>query len=259
MNTTSHCGPVFTDLRWPTDTELVAQDAGGAEFFATAVWRDDYQTYAVLVDGSDQWIGDQYGQYPTIAGLCWGLGQEGLEVADNSIDSLYGLAAITESTLGETWLVGIETDREAVLAIVHPNRSSSRLDAGHITGARWDPLDDDLFLTGADKSPKDTYVPFGWTGDNPEGLVATAQAAYGASVGHIGGAWNREAQALIGRGFVDLPTEFAVPVNSLHRDHQPVQVLTDVPVIAVLSNEIAARDLEPVIASPSRNPAGLSR
>lgn len=99
MSGSSDSGALFEDLRWPTDVNLVDPRDPERRFFGTAVWRQDYQTYAVLVDGFDRWIGDRHGQFPTIGTLCRGLGDENLEVFDDSVDSLHGLAAIAESTL----------------------------------------------------------------------------------------------------------------------------------------------------------------
>ena len=254
----SDSGAVFEDLRWPTDINLVGTDYGRPEFFGTAVWRDDCQTYAVLVEGHDKWIGDQYGQFPTIAALCWGLGYQGLGVTHNSMYSLHGLAAVAETLLGRAWLVGIETTNEAVLAVVHPDKHIERLDPMQVAAAGRDPVEDVLAVPGVDNSGvQHPETRFSWSGDDPEALLSTATAAFGAAVGEIGGIWKSEATWLIDRGFTDLPAEFAVPLSSLQRGLQSVRVFAEASAIGVLDAALTQPDLQQT--RDRHEPQGLGR
>lgn len=209
---------------WPTPIELINQ--GQEMSGGVAVWRQDCQSYACLIEGYGLgWVGDQHGQYPTLAALKHGLSGAGFVVHEPDEERLVLLESRVIRKMGRTWLVGNQTHGRTVLAVVHPDDSVTRLEP------EW------LWPKPGDGSDEPCLVPFNFGPKTPGPITATAAATefpggdYATPQqwdwGWPRGSWG--AQDVIDRGLSDLPATFTIDLADVGvwgTDTQPLAIKT---------------------------------
>ena len=252
-----------TQMRWPVEIAGIDQSDSNnvSEVTGQAVWRDDRQSFAILMqtspledDGRDRsassqrlaWIGDQHGQFPTMAALETELASRDIQLGMRSQRNLGQLAAIAKETVGPARLVGNKRHGEAVLAVVHPDESVTRLEPGRKLSADG----------------------FNW-GYRGHGTLETADAGLRAAVGDktsdeelLIGAMGPHRTDLVGTLLAALPDEFALPLDELAewiRSRRPFSVQSYSPSTQRLDRDINERGVVLPERVVERSPLGRTR
>ena len=250
-------------MRWPVEIAGIDQSDPNnvREVSGQAVWRDDRQTFAILMqsgplepNGSERpvssqrlgWIGDRHGQYPTMAALETELATGGIQLGMRSVRNLAQLAAIAKQTVGPARLVGNKSHGVAVLAVVHPDETVTRLQPGR-----------NLSADG-----------FNW-GYRGHGTLETADAGLRAALGDktgdeelLIGAMGPHRSDLVGTVLAALPDEFALPLDELAewiRSRRPFAVRTESWATGRLDRDITERGVVVAERVVERSPLGRTR
>ena len=208
-------------MRWPTD--ITAGDRHGV-----AVWRDDRQSFAVLLEtGRPRQVGEWFGvralEFPTVTALQAELAGHGVEVDHPSRRRLGQLGVTASRLAGPVRLAGVIGDHAQILALVAPSGAVRRLATGHTVA---------------------------WGSSTDPGAMAAASAALRSVLGpdpSVGAHASDFVAEVVGW----LPQRFSLPADAIvewARNGSPPPVEADSPAITVLSrwhDRTTGRSLRP--------------